>query len=201
VRELLAAGLLCLGSGCIAFLQEPVPVESLAALRAAPPPKLTIGFEEPQLRADKPDLLALNEIRRSRETIEALRGTGLFADVDYVRQLARPPDLTLRLEVPKYQGEPSPWAFPAVLTLGILPGLVQGGDAVAFSIVGSKAEPFEFVRRETSVFGLVAPLFPLLSSSWSLSRDPYQRDAFALYLASRRDELWGASHSGAANAP
>ncbi|MFI5314345.1 MAG: hypothetical protein ACHQ6T_01480 [Myxococcota bacterium] len=143
-------------------IEEPEHSAPLQGDRAA---VWRIGVQEPALRTgpDQPKV-ALEEIRESARVIGALRGSGLFYEIDFTRQLHCPIDfevVALRRSAPEFETWPT-WLD--VLTLSFR------GDShrnVSFQPAGAPDERID-LQYETGLWVGVTPtvLWPLAFFGW-----------------------------------
>ncbi len=128
-------------------------------------------------------------IRQAVHTIDALRGTGLFAEVNFSRQLSAPPDLLLTLAPAPPNTADGDAVMPFVFTVGIYPMIFIEENGVYFTSSGADSVAFNWPT--TAVAGWAAP-FLLVSPRWKIERDlaGFHR-ALAVYLLSHLSELSG----------
>jgi hypothetical protein len=154
-----------------------------------------VGVREPVIRYVEPgaaDPSVADEIRQAGHLAGALRGTQLFAQVDFTRQLACAPDLELAVRV--RPGDPmrltSSWYAPLTLSGAIL----EQDEGVSFTPAEQPAEVFDFPYPTQFVVGIL----PLLASpalvtgavpTWSLMGTGDANHELAIYLLSNADRL------------
>jgi hypothetical protein len=140
----------------------------------------------------------LDEVRDAAQLIEALRGTRLFAEVNFAHDLKCTP--ALELVVRAHKGDrigPAPlWLWPLTLSTTIL----NNEEGVAFTPAGDPNAVFEFSYPTTLVVGVL----PLLASpvlitgavpTWSLmSTGDFHRE-LQLFLLANADRLESYAHS------
>lgn len=148
--------------GCAAVRHPAAPTEPLNAdeLRRDLS-RWVVGVREPELRyvdprASGPDVL--DEVRDAGHLIEALRSTGLFAEVDFTRQLDCPPNIELVAVTREQEGIRlgPPWLWALTLSLVAL----EEEEGVFFAPAGTPSVTFDFPYPTTLVVGVV----PLVAS-------------------------------------
>jgi hypothetical protein len=191
-----AACLVALSLGCAAGRHPPPIAEPAGAaeLRQALA-NWVVGVREPEVRYSEPDDPrpdVLDEVRDAGYLVEAFRGTGLFAEVDFTRQLQCPPNMEVVVIARKEERyRPAPlWLWPLTLSLVIL----NDERGVAFAPAGDPAVVFELPYPTTLVVGLL----PLIASpvlitgavpSWSFASTGGVDKQLELFLLSNADRL------------
>ena len=191
----------CAAFGCAAyhFPQDSAPGPP-STLGSGFPPKLVLGVEEPEIRMDDEPLIPAagpdartseRNIQQAVHTIDALRGTGLFSEVNFVRQLSRPAEITIRIEpAPPNTGDADA-VLPFVFTAGVFPLIYTEQAGVYFTVAERPSNPFRLDWPITAVAGWAAP-FLLMLPQWRIERDQELfHAALATYLVNRRADLWG----------
>lgn len=154
-----------------------------------------VAVREPEVRYSEPDDPkpdVLDEVRDAGYLVETLRGTGLFATVNFTHQLECPPDIEVLVRA--HRGDrPRPallWLWPLTLSLVI----VKDEEGVTFSPVRDPGAIFEFQYPTTLVIGIL-PLIgsPLLITgaipTWSFMSTGRVDEEFELFLLSNADRL------------
>ena len=163
-RTALAAAALLLGCALSKRPAIPEP-DRVAPLQGDLAAVWRVGVREPTIRTgfDQPQV-TLDEIRESARLIGALRGSGLFYEIDFTRQLHCPIDfevVALRRSTPEFE----PWpTWLQLLTLSF------GGDShrgVSFHAAGAPGERID-LQYETGLWVGVTPavLWPLAFLGW-----------------------------------
>jgi len=197
----------CAALGCAAYHFPEGNAAGLGStVPASAPTGLVLGVEEPDIRLDDKPLIPAagpdartseRDIEQAVHTIDALRGTGLFSEVNFVKQLSRPADITVRIEpAPPNTGDADA-VLPFVFTAGVFPLIFTEQGGVYFSLVDrpDRANLFRFDWPITAVAGWAAP-FLLMLPKWRIERDQELFHAsLAAYLVSRGADLWGPSSS------
>ncbi len=170
--------LLATGLACAAY-KSPVPPSSATAdlARESLVYKPVVGILEPEIRIDDEPMFVPagsdartteRQIQQAVHTIDALRGTALFTEVDFSKQLSAPPDLLLTLSPTPPSTADGDAVIPFVFTVGIFPMVFVEQNGVY--VTPPNANPIVFDWPTTAVAGWAAP-FLLLSPRWKIERD------------------------------
>lgn len=187
--------------GCKAVRTPPeLSPSQRAALESNAPPRIVVGVRAPVVRLDsgKPvgEISAdvtRGELQSARHLIDALRATGLFANVDFVDYLHAAPDVTLISLGPTADRgfTANPYAvLVTLLTVGLVPVVMSPDESDRFARADAPQNVLEFDWRTTSVVGWGALLL-LPTEAWRRDARATRNEAFASFLLVHRNAVWG----------
>lgn len=193
--------LVALSLGCAAGRHPPPTAEPVGARGLRHDlASWVVGVREPEVRYSEPDDPGpdvLDEVRDAGHLVEALRGTGLFWEVDFTHQLRCPPDIEILVrarEGDRLRSAPL-WLAPLTLSLVIF----NDDEGITFTPADDPDEVFEFSYPTTFVVGIL----PLLASpvlitgavpNWSFMSTGKTDEEFGLFLLANAGRLRAFAH-------